>query len=264
MKELQVLVATMGQTDWSLLDRMNLQCDAIIANQADREEILTRDQVKMITTVTRGVGLNRNIALMAADSEIELFADDDVTYYDGMSEAVVQAFRNNPKADVIIFSIDITRGGQVVEKRHLKPKRLHVWNAMRYGTYTVAVRRECLLRHNITFHQCFGGGCMYGSGEDSLFLKDCFDRGLAVYSCDHVLGTCCKDRSTWFTGHNEKYFYDKGALMRFLFPGMPHLMALYFAIRFKRKTDLGVGKRIRLMMAGVKGGKHMVPYREDL
>lgn len=264
MKELQVLVVTMGQKDLSIVKKMNLQCDAVIANQADYEAIVTEGNVKMITTATKGVGLNRNIALLAADSEIVLFADDDMTYYDGMPQAVVKAFRENPKADVIVFGIDITKGGQIVEKRHLKKKRLHVWNAMRYGTVRVAVRREAILRSNIVFNQCFGGGCVYSAGEDSLFLKACFDKKLRVYTHEFVLGTCCKDESSWFVGHNDKYFYDKGALMRHLFPRIPRLMALYFAIRFKRQTDLSVMKRIRLMLAGVRGGKRMEPYRDGL
>ena len=59
------------------------------------------------------------------------------------------------------------------------------------------------------FFQNFGGGCIYSSGEDSLFLKACFERGLKVYSNAYVLGSCCKDVSSWFRGFNEKYFYDK-------------------------------------------------------
>ena len=133
---------------------------------------------------------------------------------------------------------------------------------MRYGTYTIALRREALLRANLSFHRCFGGGCRYSAGEDSLFLKQCFDRGLRVYGHGYVLGTCCKDSSTWFTAYGEKYFYDKGALVRHLFPRCPHLMALYFAVRFKRDTELGIWKRLRLVYAGVKGGKYLRPYEE--
>ena len=36
---LQVLVATMHQTDHSLLEKMNIQSDAIVINQCDRNEI---------------------------------------------------------------------------------------------------------------------------------------------------------------------------------------------------------------------------------
>ena len=104
MEKLQVLVATMGQQDLSLAEKMNIDCAAVIANQDDREEIQKQGRVKMITTATRGVGLNRNIALLAADAELLLLADDDVVYYEGMAEAVEKAFAESPKADVLIFS----------------------------------------------------------------------------------------------------------------------------------------------------------------
>lgn len=264
--DLQVLVATMHQTDFSLLEKMNIHCSAVIANQADRNQFAELEsnwgKVKMITTATRGVGLNRNIALLAADAEVLLLADDDVVYNDDMPEAVTNAFLDQPEADVIVFGMDIVKNGTVTERRHLKKSRLHLWSAMRFGTYTIALRRRAVLQHNLSFHQCFGGGCPFSSGEDSLFLKACFDQGLRVYTHDYVLGTCCKDTSSWFTGHNEKYFYDKGVLMRHLFPRIPYLMALYFGIRFKRQTKLSAGRRVRLMWSGVYHGANMQTYRE--
>ena len=36
---LQVLIATMHQTDHSLLEKMNIQSDAIVINQCDRDEV---------------------------------------------------------------------------------------------------------------------------------------------------------------------------------------------------------------------------------
>lgn len=264
MDKLQVLVATMHQQDFSIAEKMNLRCSAVIANQADREEIRSEDgpfgPLKMITTKTRGVGLNRNIALLAADAEILLFADDDVVYNDDMPESVTQAFRDIPDADVIIFSMDILRNGQITEHRHLQKKRRRLWNSLRFGTYTIAIRREALLQKNITFHQCFGGGCMYSAGEDTLFIRACFREKLHVYSHSYVLGTCCKDTSSWFTGYNEKYFFDKGVLVRHLFPRAPYLMVPYFAIRFKRRTEVPVLRRLKLMYAGARRGKKMLPY----
>ncbi len=268
MSPLQVLVATMGQQDFSLGEKMNLRCDAVLANQADRFQVeccqSPHGTWQMITTPTRGVGMNRNIALLAAQGDILLLADDDMAYNDDMPRQVMAAFEENPKADVLIFSMDILRNGEISEKRHLKKKRLHLWNSMRFGTCTIALRRSALLRENLSFHRLFGGGCIYGSGEDSLFLKSCFDRGLKVYSHSYVLGTCCKDSSSWFQGYNEKYFYDKGALMGRLFPKIPRLMALYFSLRFKKKTRLSPFGRFRLMLAGLRGGKQQLPYEEGL
>lgn len=261
---MQVLVATMHQTDASIIQKMNIRCSAVVANQADREEIMTQKtafgECKMITTKTRGVGLNRNIALLAATEEILLLADDDVVYHDDMPQAVSDAFSDLPMADVIIFGMNIVKDGTITERRTSPIRRLRVWNSMRFGTYRIAVRRKALLDHNITFHQRFGGGCSFSAGEDSLFLKACFDAGLKVYSHNYVLGSCCKDTSSWFTGYNEKYFYDKGVLVRKLFPKTAYLMALYFGLRFKRETKIGPLKRLRLVYAGVRAGKIMNPY----
>lgn len=266
MDNLQVLVATMHQQDTSIVEKMNIRCDAVVANQADREQICCVDTpfgtVKMITTATRGVGLNRNIALLAADAAYLLFADDDVVYYDDMPQQVQAAFQENPEADVLVFGMDILKNGQITERRKQKNKRLQIWNAMRFGTVRIAVKRESIVQNGISFHHCFGGGCRFCSGEDSLFLKSCFDHGLRVYAHDYVLGTCCKDTSTWFTEYGEKYFYDKGVLVRQLFPRLYGLMAMYFAVHFKRETALSVLQRIRLVYAGVRGGRTMRTYDE--
>ena len=93
---LQVLAVTMHRKDWSIAEQMNIRCEAVVANQADRDETVTRDTDygvwKMITTSTRGVGTNRNVALDAADGDILLLADDDVVYRDDMPERVLTAF----------------------------------------------------------------------------------------------------------------------------------------------------------------------------
>lgn len=264
--DLQVLVVTMHRNNMSIAEKMNIRCSAVIANQADFESITNEKNeygdIKMITTSTRGVGLNRNVALAAATADILLFADDDVTYNDDMPKKVIEAFERLPKADVIVFGMDMVRDGVVIDRRKTDIRRMRVWNSMRFGTCRVAVKRKALLDNNITFHQRFGGGCDFSAGEDSLFLKACFDKGLRVYSYNYTLGTCAKDVSTWFVGHNEKYFYDKGVLIRKLFPKSAYLMALYFGIRFKRETKLGVFKRLRLIYKGVRGGKKMQPYKQ--
>ena len=268
MPELQILVATMHQRDLRLAEEMNIRCDAIIANQSDTSSFLTEEtahgSLTMITTPTRGVGLNRNIALLAADAEILLFADDDITYYDGTAEAVKAAFRDLPDADAIIFSTDLSKGGEIYEKRHLPIKRRHVWNALKFGTYALAVRRKAVLRTNISFNQLFGGGCLYGSGEESLFILDCLRRGLKIYTHSHVLGVCRKDSSSWFTGFGEKYFFDKGAFFAFAFPKMKWAVSLFFAVRMclRKKTQLSLPKMLRMMRLGRRAAKELRGYKD--
>ena len=265
---LQVLAVTMHREDVSIAEQMNIRCDAVVANQADREETVIRDtdygQWKMITTTTRGVGRNRNVALEAADGDVLLLSDDDLTYEDDMPTRVRQAFEELPQADVILFGLNMVRDGQVFETRCEPIRRVRIWNAMRYGTCRIAIRREALERTGIRFHESFGGGCPFSAGEDSLFVKSCLDHGLRLYTYPYVLGGCRKDESSWFVGYNEKYFYDKGVLVRHLFPRTAYVMALYFGACFKRETELGLWQRLRLVYAGVRGGKTLTPYSETL
>lgn len=262
--KLQVLVATMRQTDFSLVEKMNIQCDSIIANQHDGysvDELITaHGTVKMISTPTRGVGLNRNIALMASEADILLFADDDIIYCDGALSSVKQAFDDLKEADAIIFSIDLTRNGEIFEKRHLHIKRMNFHNSLKYGTYVLAIRRSALLLKNIKFTHLFGGGCIYGSGEDSLFIRDCFKAGLKVYSHSCILGKCAKDSSSWFTGYNKKYLYDKGAWIACAFPKFKHLIKWYFVCKFSKMSQISFVKTLKIINKGIRGFKTLTTY----
>ena len=264
--DLQVLVASMHQKDFSLVDKMNIRTNAIIANQTScngfEEKEYPFGSVKMISTRTRGVGLNRNISLLAAQADILLFADDDMYYYDGLAEGVKEAFAQNTRADVLIFSTDIACNGEITERRYSLRKRARIWNAMKFGTYAVAIRKSVLIKANLKFNELFGGGCPFSCGEDSLFIKACFDRGLRVYTDPYVLGCRSKDDSSWFTGFNEKYLYDKGVLYHYLFPKMKYMMAVYYGYRWRRKTKLSVAQNIKMICKGIRNAKDLTTYHE--
>ncbi len=266
MSRIEVIIAAMHQTDFSLIKKLNIKCDAIIANQTDRDFVWEMNDhkysYKMISTTTKGVGVNRNIGLAFSKSDILMLADDDLIYNDDMPEKVKGAFDELTKADVIIFGTFFSKNGEIYEKRFCKTKKLPILKSMRYGTYSVAIRRSSLKRENINFSELFGGGCIYSHGEDSDFIINCYKRGLKVYTYDYVLGVTSKDSSTWFTGYNEKYFYDTGALAKNTFG----IFAIPYIIRFALRTEvegkITFKKKIDLMIAGYKNYKNLVSYDE--
>lgn len=234
---LEILCATMGQTDFSKLQEMKIQCDVLFANQADRfsYEELTWDghTAKLLTTPTRGVGKNRNLALTLATGELLLFADDDMEYAEGAAAGIIAAFDRLPAADVILFGTHYSRCGEIYKTRQPKIGRLPFYRSLRYGTYAIAIRRAALLRHNLRFSELFGGGCLYAHGEDSDFILQCYRKGLAVYSCAFIIGTTKKDVSTCFHGYTPRFFYDKGALARHSFG----LLAIPYMVHLAGKAD---------------------------
>lgn len=238
--DMEVLIATMGQKDCSLVQKMNIQAPAVIANQCGKwkyDEDMSGN-VRMVSTATKGVGINRNIALQLAKADILLFADDDITYYDGALQGVLDAFEELSDADVIFFGIDMTKNGEIFDRRRNDKKRLHLWNSQKYGAARMAVRRSAVEKARLSFSKLFGGGCIYGSGEDSLFICDCFRSGLRVYSHPHILGACAKDTSSWFSGYNQKFMFDRGAWIACAFPRIKHLIKWYYIWHYRSKTEL--------------------------
>ena len=265
MSKVQVVMAAMNQIDFSLINKLNIRCDAIVANQTDTEsvwEMNTSDQkVKMVTTKTHGVGKNRNIGIENATGEILLFADDDLTYNDDMAEKVGVAFDELPDADVIIFGTFFSKGGEIYERVYCKTRKLSRFKSMRYGAYAIAIRRESLVRSGLAFNEKFGGGCIYCHGEDSDFLYNCYKKGLSVYTYDYVLGVSAKDSSTWFCGYNEKYFYDTGALLKNTFGFLAYPYMLRLALQ-KKSENLNLIKRFTLMDKGYKNYEKLISYDE--
>lgn len=262
--DLEVLVATMDRQGFALAEEMALSENAVIANQCGRweygEMAAPYGTVRMISSDTRGVGINRNLAILNSREDILLFADDDIRYYEGALQGVKDAFRELPDADVIFFGIDMTKNGEVFDKRRNSKKRLHLWNSLKYGAARMAVRREAIVKHSLSFSTLFGGGCIYGSGEDTIFIRDCFRAGLRVYSHSLVLGACAKDSSTWFKGFDEKFFFDKGAWLACAFPRLHPIVKWHFVRRFHKKTKVPVSTIVRYINHGIRAFPQLQSY----
>lgn len=258
MERVEVVCVTMGQKDFSRVEQMNLSGDAVFGNQADtyRRDVLEHNghTVSMITTQTRGVGINRNLALLHATGDILLLADDDIRYADGYEEGVRRAYEQHPDADMIIFSMDITQNGRVIRQVKNRDSRLRLYRALRYGTCVCSIRRESQRRANIWFSTEFGGGTKYAHGEDTLFIRDAFRRGLRVYTSSFCLGTCAKDTSTCFHGFDEKYFFDQGVLYRALFGRAAAPFCLRFCLKRygAYKNELRFPAALRAMLRGTR------------
>lgn len=169
---MQFLVSAVKEDVETLAERMNLQADAIIVNQCDenayREYTYQGHTMKCYSFAERGVGLSRNNCLMRADGDLCVFADEDIVYRPGAARAIALEFEKNPKADMILFDMEVPRDRATY---HIDTYgRVRWYNCGRYPTYSFAARTEKLHEANVTFSLLFGGGARYSNGEDSLFL----------------------------------------------------------------------------------------------
>lgn len=261
-KRIEFVIATTGQEDLNFTKGMNLHVPTVITNQCNKYQILQEDNIVMVGTPTRGVGVNRNIGINLTDAEYAFIVDDDMVFYDNAIDILNQALEVHSDADVIIFGFDYVKDSKIVRKRMQKSERVKLHNCLNYGICCALVKVSSIRQKNISFTTLFGGGCLYGSGEDSLFYLECVRKKLKIYTYAESVGMNQYRESTWFKGYNDKFFYDKGAWIACAFPKIKFLMICYFTMRFKRRSELPASTIVKRLSQGTKGYKKLVAYEE--
>lgn len=253
---LQLLVAAMNKQPKDLAEEMQIGSDAIIVSQGGAygyEEVEYKGHnIRYFATAERGVGLSRNTALLRAQADIILFADEDIVYIEGYQEKVLAEFEAHPEADMLLFNVQASEGRETYCTQSFG--RVRWYNCGRYPTYSFAVKRERIHNNNITFSLLFGGGAKYSNGEDSLFIRDCLKCGLKVYRVPVHIGEEKARESTWFKGYNTKFFFDRGVLYQYLYGCFDKLMAIRWLLAHKEELckEISVKEAYRIMCQGIK------------
>lgn len=253
---LQILIATMNQSDFSLVEKMNIYSDCIMANQTDNASDGVFEygpyKVEIYNSTLVGMSANRNLALSKATADIVLFADDDIVYNDGVREGIIETFEKIPKADVIIFGCtEIDGDGDVTIEYTHKEGRLFLHGGLKYPTYVIAARRKSIRKKKIRFSAMFGHGSAYGFGEDTIFLADCFKKGLKIYKSNFNIGKSTKNLR-WFEGYNDKFFFDKGAIYQHIFGKLTDFAIMHYAKKYSKVTGIPKKEIKNYMESGAK------------
>lgn len=249
----QTLVVTFRQEDHRLVENMNIQTDAVIGNQCDRDGLdkfeYNGKTMQMVSATTRGVGINRNEVMMRATADICIWADDDMTFLDGYEDTALDWFRRLPEADILVFNLQEEK-----PRRHRNEtvKKIHQFNYGRYGAARLAFRRERVQFSGVMFHTMFGGGCRYSCGEDTLFLRECLRKGLKIMAVPAELAKIRDGDSTWFAGYTDEYFFDKGVLYYALNKRLCRVHALIHVFRYRVKyAEYGWKEAVKQMWKGI-------------
>lgn len=254
--KLQILVSAVNAEVFSLAEKMNLQADAVIINQCAEnrydEYNWKGSLIRCYSFAERGVGLSRNSALMRADGDICLFADEDIVYKDGAAAAILREFEEHREADMLLFNMEVTAERATYHTAEFG--RVRWYNCGRYPTYSFAARTEKLHRANMSFSLLYGGGAKYSNGEDSLFLAECIRKRLKVYRTPVEIGREVPRPSTWFEGYNDKFFYDRGVLYHDLYARLAFPMAIRFLLAHRGEMcrEIPFSKALEIMRRGIR------------
>ena len=253
---IEMLVSAVNQNMGTLASEMNLETDAIIINQCSEDrytEYWYREHlIRCAHSRQQGVGRSRNLALLYAEGELLLFADEDIRYRDGYAQDIRQEFDRHPEADMILFNVTQSEGRETYHSAEFGPVRWY--SCGRYPAYSICVRKKKLQEAGVMFSLLFGGGAQYSNGEDSLFLQECLQKNVRIYRSPIEIGHEIVRKSTWFEGYTDKFFIDRGVLYHFLYGRFAALLAWRFLYK-NRKTmcrERSLRKCYELMKKGMQ------------
>ena len=130
-----------------------------------------------------------------------------------------------------------------------------------FGSVRIAFRRQSILNKGIRFNEKFGAGSgMYGMAEDSLFFRSIHRNGLKAYTYPKTIAEVDFSSSTWFSGFNERYYYDMGAYLSAAYPFLKYAFMFYYPIRTRKMSKLSAIEILICIMKGFYGYKRNLPY----
>ncbi len=238
-----VLLSCMHQKDISIVERSNIQTDAVIVNQCDQDKIEKFSfinkkgkecHVKFIYTTERGLSKSRNMAIRNCEADVCLLADDDECFSDDYEDIVLSAYKKRPDAGVIAFSLirkDLKKGKFYPrEEKKLGFKQIFS---------TTSVQLSFKRSNNIYFDEKMGSGTGNGGGEENKFLFDVRRKKIAMWYNPSIIATINPGESTWFKGYNENFFKNHGwASRRSLGVCLSLLYCCYYVVKMRKRTNL--------------------------
>lgn len=251
--DFEVLISCMFKNDFEIIHKSNLDnVPVLIINQTDvAKERLECDgkQHRRLDTNTRGLSVSRNMAIRGSSADICLLCDDDEIFVDSLEKIVLDAYKSNPEADIICFSLE-----NLNRKIPVKKKRIGYLSALTICSVQISFRRERIAHKGIHFDARFGSGTSIGSGEENILLYDCLKKGLRIVYLPVNIGSIRASKSKWNKTFNEQALENQGIKARRLL-GIwgGTLYCIYFACaKYKKyKNNVSWNKAIRCMQKGV-------------
>ncbi len=219
-------------------------------------ELLSRDDVRVVTMSGKGLSRNRNNALKHAQGDVCLVADDDLAYCQESLLKILDHFKNDSALDFATFEYAAKENAKSYPAQGFEfalgkyPKGYYV------TSFELAFRRESV-QGKLWFDEHFGlGAPVLKAAEEGVFVHDALAMGLkgrfvpmVIAHHDHTTTTVRMAR-------------DKGVVMAnaaYLQVAHKHdfkmLRAVLMAWRVSKNSGLGFAKALQWVWQGIRYAK---------
>jgi len=252
-----VLIPTFGRRETeilSLCNALHVAGRVLVSNQCGEDAArLLDDRTQLINSASIGVSANRNVLLHHANGDFNVFIDDDCIICDDYERIIVDAFYEHPDAEAILFSRD--SNDDMFGPLYLKNKKVRRFSDISaLGAPGIAIRKDAIQRHHLSFNEKLGTPNYFFNGEDSAFLMQMIHKKMTMYTSSIPLFALFPSEraSSYFSGYDAHFFESIGGvhyyLHRFLFP----LYHIKRAVYYHKKTGMRFLKSLHHMISGKK------------
>lgn len=236
--KIEVLLAIMNCTNekeyTKIITSNNINGEVFSANQVQSQGIkLINGARRIISYKEIGASQNRNRLLENALGDICIFSDNDTVLVNNYESIIEEAYKKRKDADVIIFYAENLNKRREKNKK-IGNRKINKINLLKIRTNEITIRKEAIekIKHkNIKFDINFGPGGIFSKGEENIFISDLLDAGMKIYSVNKKISSSKNEDSTWFSGFNEKFMYDQGAVFYRIYKKYYKFMILQYIVR---------------------------------
>ncbi len=183
----EILLSTMFRTDLGFLDNIFknnnlLDYDILIINQTTPDKLLkvpTSKKIRIINSFERGTAISRNLAINNAKGKFCLIADDDIVYEKDFEKVILNEF-NNYK-DAYLLSFEASNYKKIPHQNYPKQQQHNKKSLRPIHNIVMCFKLELVKKHSVFYNKYFSLGGKFGNGEEYLFLRDAYKKGLKAY-----------------------------------------------------------------------------------
>lgn len=264
--KIEVLLAIMNLKDEieyrNLLKQDNITGKVVAINQVKEKGFnIENGDTRIFSYKEVGASNSRNKLVEKAEGDICIFADNDTVFVDNYEEIIKKEYEKNSEADIIIFFAENQNSNREKNKR-IGNKKINNLNLMKVRTNEITIKKQILekiKKENLKFDTNFGPGGIFKKGEETIFISELLKMGMKIYSIDKKISTSRNEESTWFTGFDEKYLFDQGAIFYRIYHKWYKILIIQYLVRkyFLYRKNVSIKKAYKEMCAGAKKCKEM-------
>lgn len=207
----------------SLKDQTHKDIQILIVSQDNHnfvsgmvEEFKDNLNIEHIISEKKGLSLARNIAIPFISGDIVTFSDDDCWYPSDSFQKVLKGFEKMKEADGICFQIfDPEKSLPYKNYSNKVIPKMNLREIFKRSSIEIFLNVKKISQTDLKFHESFGLGAKYPSGEENILLANLNNKGYCLSYINDIVVYHAKP--TQESRLNLNSFKSKGPLFKQIF-----------------------------------------------